>query len=212
MTRRRYILIGAGVLLVGLLAWGVSRGLERLVGVQPKSAQAITEPAAPPEVPRIAATLFYASADGRGLVPVRQEVALAEGLVPQGREILTAQLQGAPPPYVSVIPEGTLLRAFYVTERGDAFVDLSFEAAPQHPGGSSTELLTVYAIVHAVTANLATIQRVQILIDGREADTLAGHVDLRRPLQQDLSLVRGEPATGSALDIPRIDEVLAPSP
>ena len=196
MTRRHYILIGAAVLLVGLMAWAVNRGLERPVGVQPESTRAAPEPAAPQEVPRIGATLFYASADGRALVPVRQEVTLAEGLVPQGREILTAQLQGAPPPYVSVIPEGTLLRAFYVTGRGDAFVDLSFEAASQHPGGSSTELLTVYAIVNAVTANLATVQRVQILIDGREADTLAGHVDLRRPLQHDLSRVRVESRDG----------------
>ena len=117
---------------------------------------------------------------------------LADGLVPQGREILTAQLQGAPSPYVSVIPEGTLLRAFYVTERGDAFVDLSLEASLRHLGGTYTELLTVYAIVNAVTANLPTIQRVQILIDGREVDTLGGHVDLRRPLQQDLSLVRNQ--------------------
>lgn len=194
MIRRRHIQIGAGVLLLGLLVWAVSRGLERLVGVQPESGGAAAEPVAPPEgVPRITATLFYASADGQALVPIRREVALAEGLVPQGREILTAQLQGAPSPYVSVIPEGTMLRAFYVTDRGDAFVDLSLEVSSRHPGGSSTELLTVHAIVNAVTANLPTIQRVQILIDGREADTLAGHVDLRRPLQQDLSLVREQP-------------------
>jgi spore germination protein GerM len=194
VIRRRHIQIGAGVLLLGLLAWAVSRGLERLVGRQPESSGAVAEPAAPATgVPRITATLFYASADGQALVPIRREVALAEGLVPQGREILTAQLQGAPSPYVSVIPEGTMLRAFYVTDRGDAFVDLSLEVSSRHPGGSSTELLTVHAIVNAVTANLPTIQRVQILIDGREADTLAGHVDLRRPLQQDLSLVREEP-------------------
>ena len=196
MIRRRHVQIGVGILvgilLLGLLAWAVSRGLERIVGLQPESTRAATEPAAPPGVPRITATLFYASADGRALVPIGREVALAEGLVPQGREILTAQLQGAPSPYVSVIPEGTMLRAFYVTDRGDAFVDLSLEASLRHPGGSFTELLTVYAIVNAVTANLATIQRVQILINGREADTLAGHVDLRRPLQQDWSLVRDE--------------------
>ena len=192
MIGRHFILIGSGVVLVGLLAWAVSDGLERLIGVQPESTRATAEPVVPSEVPLISATLFYASEDGRALVPVRQEVALTEGLVPQGREILTAQLQGAPPPYVSVIPEGTMLRAFYVTERGDAFVDLSLEATSGHPGGSSTELLTVYAIVHAVTANLPTIQRVQILVDGREADTLAGHVDLRRPLQPDVSLVRDE--------------------
>jgi hypothetical protein len=35
---------------------------------------------------------------------------------------------------------------------------------------------------------------VQILIDGREVDTLAGHVDIRRPMIRDTSLVQ-EPAT-----------------
>ena len=31
--------------------------------------------------------------------------------------------------------------------------------------------------------------RVQILIDGKEVDTLAGHVDLRRPLAKSLEWV-----------------------
>jgi hypothetical protein len=31
---------------------------------------------------------------------------------------------------------------------------------------------------------------VQILVDGREVDTLAGHIDLRRPLQRNDTLVR----------------------
>ena len=190
MTVRRVVPLGAGVLLVGLLVWVLNGGLQRAGSAPAESPVAATEPAMSSEVARIAATLFFASADGLALVPVLQEVALAEGPVPQGRAILTAKLQHPPPPYGSVIPEGTQLRAFYVTERGDAFVDLSFETSARHMGGTSAELLAIYAIVHAVTANLATIQRVQILIDGREADTLAGHVDLRRPLESDMSMVR----------------------
>ena len=58
--------------------------------------------------------------------------------------------------------------------------------------GSLQELLTVYALVNAVTANLPVASRVQILVDGREVDTIAGHVDLRRPLAEDPSLVRDE--------------------
>ena len=194
MNTRQYLAAGVGVLLIGLLAWGVMRSLERLAGIQPAPEQVVAEPSAPPPgVPRITATLFYGSADGDALVAVRREVALAEGTVPQAREILEAQLQSAPEPYATVIPEGTALRAFYATERGDAFVDLSPEVSTKHPGGSSTELLTVYAIVNAVAANLPTIQRVQILIDGREVDTLAGHVDLRRPLERDFSMVRDGP-------------------
>jgi hypothetical protein len=38
--------------------------------------------------------------------------------------------------------------------------------------------------------NLPAITRVQILVDGKEVDTLAGHVDLRHPLQQNLKWVR----------------------
>ena len=193
MTRSRYVQIGVGVLLLAVLAWAVSVGLGRLAAPQPGAGRAEGAVAPASGVPRITATLFYATSDGQALVPVRSEVALAEGVVPQGREILAMQFQAAPAPYVSVIPEGTTLRAFYVTERGDAFVDISSDVSTRHPGGSFTELLTVYVIVNAVTANLPSIQRVQILIDGKEADTLAGHVDLRRPLQQDMTLVRSEP-------------------
>jgi hypothetical protein len=194
MTRRRAIQAATAVVILAAAGWGVSRALDRLTGVQP-TPEPMAPAAAPPatEVPHITATLYYGSSDGQALVPMRREVPLADGVVPQGREILAAQLQTAPEGLVSVIPEGTALRAFYITERGDAFVDITGDASSRHPGGSTTELLTVYAIVHAVTSNLPSIHRVQILVDGREADTLAGHVDLRRPLAPDPALVREEP-------------------
>ena len=194
MTSSRLIRIGIGAILLAALAWAVTQGLERLVTPRPQTPLTGVADAAPEAaVPRITATLFYATADGTGLVAVRREVPLADGVVPQGRAILAAQLEPAPEPHISVIPEGTTLRAFYVTEQGDAFVDLSPEVSTRHPGGSFTELLTVNAIVNAVTANLTSIQRVQILVDGKEADTLAGHVDLRRPLTRDDTLVQAAP-------------------
>ena len=159
-------------------------------GPAPAEQASTTAPAETKEKAHITATLFFGSADGQTLVPIRRDVALAPSVVEQGRQILTAQL-AAPPPasYVNVIPSGTTLRAFYVTDRGDAFVDLSPDVVRGHPGGSLNELLTVYAIVNAVTANLPAARRVQILVDGKEADTIAGHVDLRRPLTRNDSLV-----------------------
>ena len=190
MTKYRVVLIGAAALLLVLIGWAVNRGLARLADVAPGADAVVTElPAPPTGVRHITATLFYGSADGESFVPVQQEILLAEGIVLQGREILSAQLQPPPDRQVSVIPQGTTLRAFYVTDRGDAFVDLSADVSSKHPGGSSAELLTVYAVVNAVTANLPTIRRVQILIDGQEADTLAGHIDLRNPLERDVTIV-----------------------
>jgi hypothetical protein len=44
--------------------------------------------------------------------------------------------------------------------------------------------------VDALTVNLPAITRVQMLIDGKEVDTLAGHVDLRHPLQKNLKWLK----------------------
>ncbi|HEV8318117.1 MAG TPA: GerMN domain-containing protein [Vicinamibacterales bacterium] len=192
MTRRWLTAVVVAVVVVVAGAWALTRGLEFLMRPATEAHAPATEPQQPSTVPHITATLFYTSEDGRYLVPVRREVPLAEGTVEQGKQIMLAQLEPATAPLVSAIPTGTTLRAFYVTDRGEAYVDLSPEASTMHPGGSAAELLTVYAIVNAVTANLPAIMRVQILLDGKEVDTLAGHMDLRRPLQRNESLVQPE--------------------
>jgi hypothetical protein len=69
-------------------------------------------------------------------------------------------------------------------------VDLSRDASAAHPGGSLNELLTVYTIVNALTANLPAVSAVQLLVDGKQVETLAGHVDLRRPLAKNLAWVQ----------------------
>jgi len=47
----------------------------------------------------------------------------------------------------------------------------------------------VYAVVNSVAGNFPAVRRVQILLDGLPADTLAGHIDLSRPLTPDLTLL-----------------------
>jgi hypothetical protein len=120
--------------------------------------------------------------DGVSLAPIEREVAFGEGTVEQARRIVEAQLEAVPAPLLSAIPAGTRLRALYLTEANHAFVDLSAEVRSAHPGGLTNEILTVYAVVDALTVNLPALAGVQILVDGHEVDTLAGHVDLRRPL------------------------------
>ena len=191
---KRTVLFGlAGFTALALLAWGVDFGLQYLARTPSPDAPAASPPPPAPTA-HITATLFYGARDGMLLQPVRVEVPLAEGAVAQGRQIVRALLQPPPAPYVSVIPAGTTLKAFYVTSSGDAFVDLSGDITARHPGGTHAELLTVYAVVNAMTTNLQGVQRVQLRIDGREADSVAGHVDVRRPLERDPSLVRQEPA------------------
>jgi spore germination protein GerM len=147
-------------------------------------------PQATADARKITATLYFVSEDGMSLVGVQREVAFGETVLEQAKQIVTAQLAAGPAPLVSAIPPSTTLRAIYLTERGDAFVDLSATARTAHTGGALDELFTVYSIVNALTTNLPAVKRVQILIEGKEVDTLAGHVDLRHPLQKNLKWVR----------------------
>ncbi len=144
-----------------------------------------------PAVPKIKATLYFASEDGLHLVATERDVPLAEGAVAQARSILEAQLSAeAQAPLVSTIPKGATLRGVFVSERNEVFVDLDPAIRTAHPGGTLQELMTVYTIVNAVLTNLPDLHEVQILIGGQEADTLAGHVDLRRPLRKEVSLIQ----------------------
>ena len=137
------------------------------------------------------------SNDGLRLVPTEREVPFAEGTLEQARQIVEAQLEPAPPPLVSAIPAGTSLRSVFLAAGNEAFVDLSREVSAAHPGGAANEILTVYSIVDALTTNLPALSAVQILVDGHEVDTLAGHVDLRRPLGKSTFWIEdpGAPAT-----------------
>jgi len=150
------------------------------------------EPVAPPSSgPKIKATLFFGAADGFGLVGVEHEVPLAEPAVAQARAIVEAQLTAEPPPpFVPALPKDVKLRAVYMADSGDVFIDLDGQALRAGAQGSLEELMAVYALVNAVTVNLPTVGRVQLLLDGREADTLAGHVDLRQPLRKNEGLIR----------------------
>ena len=157
-----------------------------------RTAHAVTAaPTAAPDAQgrKIKARLFYVTNDGTRLTSVERDVPYADGTIPQAKAIVEAQIAPASEPFISPVPVGTTLRALFVTPKGEAYVDLSGELRTAHPGGSLTEMLTIYSIVDALTVNLPAITTVQVLIDGKEVDTLAGHVDLRRPLIKNLTWV-----------------------
>lgn len=196
LTKRQWIAgLAIAIVAVGFavaLMTALSRILTQPAPGDPAAAApaAATPSAEAPAVPKIKATLFFASEDGWHLVPTEREVPLADGAVAQARAVLEAQLSAeAPAPLASTIPKGATLRGIFVSDRNEVFVDLDPVIRTAHPGGTQQELMTVYTIVNTLLTNLPAIQEVQILIGGQEVDTLAGHVDLRRPLRKNDAIV-----------------------
>jgi hypothetical protein len=83
-----------------------------------------------------------------------------------------------------------VLNALYITPDNVCYVDLSEAVRSQHPGGSNSELLTIYSVVNSLILNIPQIKQVKILIGGNESSTLAGHIDLQDPLRAHLLIIR----------------------
>jgi spore germination protein GerM len=190
MTRRPLIIGGIAAAAVAL-AWLLFVVLpKRAARSNAPATTAAATPAPPGSGRKIKARLFYVAQDGIHLTHVERDVPYGEGTLQQAREIVAAQVAPAAEPLLSAIPTGTTVRALFLTEGGEAYVDFSREIVSGHTGGTADELLTIYTIVHALTENLPAVTGVQLLVDGKEVDTLAGHVDLRNPLGKNLALVQ----------------------
>ncbi len=138
--------------------------------------------------------LYFSESKENYLLPQERRITSSAGISGQARAIL-AELANGPSSssLVPTMPPKTEIRAVYV-QGNCIYVDFSSDLRKEHPGGSSGELLTVYSIVNSLLENLPSQSSVQILIQGRPADTLAGHIDIRHPLSMNLDLLKVVPA------------------
>jgi len=132
--------------------------------------------------PKRSVRLFFASADEGSLQEEMREIK-AGAVHEEAKMALLELIKGPGPELVSPLPPGIQLRQLYIDGQGIAYVDFGPELRDLHPGGSRAELLAVYSIVDTLAYNFDQVKRVKILIEGSEIETLAGHIDLRRPLK-----------------------------
>lgn len=129
----------------------------------------------------IRVTLFYLSGTGSMLSPEEREIPFANSLQEQAKQVLQQLLAGSRSGRGSAIPSGVELRGLFITQQGLAFIDLSQELIANHPGGTCAEELTVYSLANTLISNFPAVKKIQILVEGREIQSLAGHLDLTRP-------------------------------
>lgn len=82
--------------------------------------------------------------------------------------------KGSPHP----LGPGSDIRDVFLVDPGIAVIDLNSAFADSQVSGVLTEELTVCSLVQTLATNLPGLVRVKFLVDGKERDTLAGHVDL----------------------------------
>jgi hypothetical protein len=91
------------------------------------------------------------------------------------RAVLTQYLQ-SPSPHS--IGKGADIKNVYLINSNTLVVDTTAQFADNHPSGILPEEMTLTSLIETLSANLPGISRVKFIVDGKERETLAGHVDL----------------------------------
>ena len=197
-TKNIALAAGVAVILIGVAVWGTMWILRQPLpesaadaeapippglGDAPAAAEASEVPnldppdeEAPVAAGRIQVKLYVLASSGRELATETEEILYSSSVQQQAKEVIRLLLRRS-----SAIPRGVSLRELFVTSQGVAYLDLSQELVSNHPGGSSAEELTVFSLSQTLIANFPAVKTVKILVEGREVQTLAGHLDLTIP-------------------------------
>jgi len=149
-----------------------------------------SDPVAP--LPRSTVEIYFPSAGSNGLIGEFHQIFETVNASDKAKQIIADLISGPDGKgNLRALPPSTRLRQAYVLGDGVAYVDFSADLKEDIGGGSMEEILAVYAIVNSIVVNIPEVRRVGILVNGRELATLNGHLDLRRPLPADYSLIIG---------------------
>jgi len=125
--------------------------------------------------------LYFSDVDAMYLVAERRKIAKTENLA---KQVVNELIKGSNNANLyPTIPEQTKINEVYIAD-DIAYIDLSEDIIKNHSGGSSSELMTLYSIVNSLT-EIPPIKGVQILIEGKQRESLTGHIDISMPFLRD---------------------------
>jgi len=127
-----------------------------------------------------AVTLYFSDVNERFLVAEKRYVSKRETADQQAVEIVNAILNGSKTGKVNTFPPEVTLKDVKLENNSTVLVSFSKNLVQDHPGGSASEMATVYSLTNSLTANIPAIKAVKILIEGREVDSLKGHISLKQ--------------------------------
>lgn len=188
-VRRTLFLQLMGVVLIGCIAGFFPRTIDaELSSASRNDGSANLDLSQLPD--KIQAHLYFADRTNSFLKSELRVVDRPDDPAEFARAIVEALIKGPQRGLIRTIPAGTALSAIYIAPDNVCYVDLSEAVKTNHPGGSNSEMLTVYSIVNTLILNVTEIKRVKILIGAHESPTLAGHINLQLPFKAHMLLIR----------------------
>ena len=127
-------------------------------------------------------TVYYPDQSGMSLIPVKREIKFSDD---KQKYIETVNLLLENPTeedLTKIFPKGAKINSVTL-DKDTAIVDLDSSITKNFVGGSTGEEFLINSVVDTLT-DFDEVKQVRFLIDGKEVETLAGHMDLSEPIKR----------------------------
>jgi spore germination protein GerM len=137
---------------------------------------------AQPGADEITALRFYYPVDGR-LALIEKKVSRRTKQLTMAGTVVEEYFKGPGNDKSSQFPQNVKLLGIYRDASQMLYVDLSDELRRNFQGDALSEYLLLKGVYESLISNLQDVQDIKILIEGKEAETLGGHIYLKYPLK-----------------------------
>jgi spore germination protein GerM len=139
------------------------------------------------------AILYFSDQEAEFLIGEKREISKKEEVEEEAQEVIRELIKGPKGRLLPTLPSQTEVLSLHLDDKGTAKVDFSRTLTRNHPGGSSAEMMTVYSVVNTLIVNFPVIKRVQFLVEGKEIESITGHLSLNRPIVSKPDLISVRP-------------------
>jgi flagellar basal body-associated protein FliL len=134
-------------------------------------------------------TLYFSDTNERFLFPEKRYVPQDKAREGQATELIKALVDGSKTGLVNTFPPKTDIISVKIESDQTARINFGQNLVANHPGGSASEMATIYSLTNTLITNIPEIKKVKILIEGKEQESLKGHVDIRNPFSFNKELI-----------------------
>jgi len=182
-TGKNLAIAGSAFMVLSLALLAASGCTPQASGSVPK------EPIAPvPSKESVTLVLYFGDDQAMEILPERRTVQVPSdpNQRPPMEKLVVEELLKGPQDSLlrKTLPPEARLLSIQVTD-GLALVNFSKEIQTKHWGGSAGESMTIRSLVNSLT-ELPSIQKVQILVEGKKVETVAGHFDATEPFSREV--------------------------
>jgi spore germination protein GerM len=134
--------------------------------------------------------LYFSDSEGEFLIGEKRGILKKNEVKEEAKETIFELLKGPKGKLTPTLPPRTKLLTLQINDVGVVKVNFNSVLSKDHPGGSTAEMMTVYSIVNSLALNFPQIKRVQILIEGKPIESIAGHLSLKQPIPPKPDLIK----------------------